>query len=131
MVIDSSLRHGCLIITFPEEVDIANADTVREQLHDVCRLQLAPENRNGITTLVADWSAAPLLTMAGVGVLDELRRRAHQVGVPLKVVMSGRTPRAVLRVVGLDTLIPLYDTVDQALAAHAPTNRNIRSGDLE
>lgn len=121
MTLRTSARHGRLIVEMPREVDISNAEPLRQELRDVCRTLLAPASHDRPTAVVVDWSAAPFLTIAGVAVLDDFRRQAGTHGVPVRVVVSRRWPRAVLRMVGLKSLLAIHDTVEQALAGDEPS----------
>ncbi|MEN8651194.1 hypothetical protein ABCR94_11255 [Streptomyces sp. 21So2-11] len=48
-------------------------------------------------------------------------------GVPVKIVTNRAVSRAVLRIVGIDELAPVYDTVDKALASLSNGNGAQRS----
>ena len=123
MTLHTSVRHGCLIVEMPPEVDLGNAEPLRQELREMCRTLLSPATRDGVSAVVVDWAAAPFLTIAGVAVLDDFRQRVAQCGLPVRVVASRRSPRAVLQIVGLDGVLPVHDTVEQALAGHEATER--------
>lgn len=108
--------QGALIVRVPVEVDISNAETVRAQLRDLCRTRLGPGSRADVVAVVVDLTEAPLLTMAAVAVLDEFRIAVQEAGAAVRLVVRGRSPRTVLRVLALDGLLPVFDSVDQALA---------------
>ncbi|MDT0483986.1 STAS domain-containing protein [Streptomyces sp. DSM 41640] len=81
--------------------------SLRQELRELWRGPLDPGSRDGAGSVVVDWTAAPFLTMAGVAVLDDFRRQAGERGVPVRVVASRRWPRAVLRIVAFDDLVPV------------------------
>ncbi|MDG4862972.1 STAS domain-containing protein [Streptomyces sp. T-3] len=116
MTLQTSIRQGCLIVEMPPEVDIGNAEPLRQELRELCRTLLDPSSRDGVlSAVVVDWAAAPFLTMAGVAVLDDFRQQAGERGLPVRVVASHRWPRAVLRIVGLNGVLAIHDSVEQAL----------------
>uniref|UniRef100_A0AAU2VFD9 STAS domain-containing protein n=1 Tax=Streptomyces sp. NBC_00003 TaxID=2903608 RepID=A0AAU2VFD9_9ACTN len=115
MTLRISRRQDALVVVLPPEVDIGNAESVRTDLHELCRTRLEPESRNGVSKVVVDWAGAPFLTMAGVAVLEDFRRRATDQGVAVHLVACGRWPRAVLRLTGVDGALTVHDTLDQAL----------------
>lgn len=123
MTLQTSVRRGCLIVEMPAEVDIGNAEPLRQELRDICRTLLSLVSRDGLSAVVVDWAAAPFLTMAGVAVLDDFRQQAAECGVAVRVVASRRWPRAVLRIVGLDGVLSVHDAVEQALAGDDTAGR--------
>ncbi|MGW5866660.1 STAS domain-containing protein [Streptomyces sp. NPDC055239] len=116
MALHTSVRQGCLIVRMPPEVDIGNAEPLRWELREMCRTRLDRAARDAVSAVVVDWAAAPFLSMAGVAVLNDFRQRVDAHGVPLCLVASRRVVRAVLRIVGLNDVLPIHDTVEQALA---------------
>ncbi|MET9458410.1 STAS domain-containing protein [Streptomyces canus] len=104
-------------------MDISDAEPLRQELRELCRGALDPGSRDGAGSVVVDWTAAPFLTMAGVAVLDDFRRQAGERGVPVWVEALRRWPRAVLRIVAFDDVVPVHDTLDQALADSAADGR--------
>ncbi|MFF1708611.1 STAS domain-containing protein [Streptomyces sp. NPDC058268] len=73
-------------------------------------------SRSGVSAVVVDWADVPFLTLAGVAVLEDFREGALERGVQVRLVASHRVPRGVLRIVGLDYVLAIHDTVEQALA---------------
>ncbi|HET6857903.1 MAG TPA: STAS domain-containing protein [Streptomyces sp.] len=134
MTLQFSLRQGSLVVQLPPEVDIGNAEYVRTHLRDLARKRLRGSPRPVAETVVLDWSNAPFLTMAGVAAVEEFRSLAADAGVPVKIVTRRAVSRAVLRIVGIDELVPVYDTVDEALsssngdAARQATQRSSQPG---
>lgn len=116
MTLRISRKQDALVVVLPPEVDIGNAESVRADLHELCRTRLEPDSRNAVSKVVVDWAAATFLTMAGVAVLEDFRRRATDQGLAVHLVASGRWPHAVLRLTGVDGALTVHDTLDQALA---------------
>ncbi|MGW6022523.1 STAS domain-containing protein [Streptomyces sp. NPDC055099] len=117
MKLQTSVRQGCLVVRMPPDVRVGNAEPLRWELREMCRTRLDRVSRGGVSAVVVDWAAARSLTLAGVAVLEDFRRTAAERGVPTRLVTPHRAPRAVLRVVGLNGVLAVHDTVDQALAA--------------
>ncbi|MFE6157665.1 STAS domain-containing protein [Streptomyces sp. NPDC056486] len=128
MALHTSVRQGCLVVQMPPEVDIGNAEPLRWELRAVCRALLDRASRDGVSAVVVDWAAAPFLTMAGVAVLEDFRQRVDAGGVPLRLVASRRVVRAVLRIVGLNDVLAIHDTVEQALAGGKISGRGEGEG---
>ncbi|MFJ8143366.1 STAS domain-containing protein [Streptomyces sp. NPDC096013] len=131
MTLQISNGQGYLIVQMPAEVDIANAETVRQQLRDLCRSQLDAGSRNSVTSVVVDWSASSILTMAGLTVLEDFRLAAAEARTPVKVVVSRRLPRKVLEMWGLNDVVPLYESVDHAVADGTESSERGRTLDRE
>jgi anti-sigma B factor antagonist len=94
------------VITMPAEIDITNADQVRQALLSAVQ---AP-----VTVLIADMSRTTFCDSAGVQAVIAAYRQAAMSGTELRLVAT-----AVLRiftVIGADQLIPTYPTVESALA---------------
>jgi anti-sigma B factor antagonist len=106
---DSQLRlvgqHG--VVTVPAEVDVTNAGQIRQAL-------LAAASHD-VAVLIIDMSATTFCDSAGVHAIIAAHKQAAAAGTELRLVAT-----AVLRIltlVGIDQLIPIYPTVEAALAA--------------
>jgi anti-sigma B factor antagonist len=94
------------IITMPAEIDITNADQVRQALLSAVERQ--------VTVLIVDMSRTRFCDSAGVQAVIAAYRQGAMTGTQLRLVAA-----AVLRiftVIGADQLIPTYPTVESALA---------------
>ncbi|MGW5733620.1 MULTISPECIES: STAS domain-containing protein [Streptomyces] len=116
MTLQTSVRQGCLVVKMPPEVSVGNAEELRRELRELCRTRLDRSSRDRVSAVVVDWADVPFLTLTGVAVLEDFRERAVERGVPIRLVASRRVPRAVLRIAGLDGVLAIHDTVEQALA---------------
>jgi anti-sigma B factor antagonist len=99
-------QHG--VVTVPTEVDVTNADEIRQAL-----LSAAD---HGLAVLIIDMSGTTFCDSAGVHAIIAAYRQATAAGTELRIVAT-----AVLRIltlVGVDQLVPIYPTLDAALAAH-------------
>lgn len=102
--------HCLLEIT--GEIDLATSPSLRERLRDV--LDQSP------TAVVVDLDEVPFLDSTGLGVLIAAYKRAAAVDVPLCLARPQRIVANALALVRIDTVIPVYATVQEAIAATAP-----------
>ena len=99
-------RNGAVVITLAGELDLYNADEVRAAF--VKALD------DGATILVVDMSAVEFMDSTALGVLVEARSKLGNDGLRLAAPQLGA--RRTLQVSGLDRHLPVYDSVDAALA---------------
>lgn len=97
------------VISLPAEIDMSNADQVRDDLLSIL-------NR-GATLLVVDMSATTFCDSAGLNALVRAFKRATASGSGMRVVVSARAVQRVLAITGVDHLIDIYPTVAAAMAA--------------
>jgi anti-sigma B factor antagonist len=93
----------------PAEIDISNADKVRDQLLAVLH--------EGATVLVVDMSETTFCDSAGVNALVRVYQQALALGAAVRLVTTTRAVQRVLDVTGVDRLIDTFRAVDAALAA--------------
>jgi anti-sigma B factor antagonist len=96
------------VVTLPAEVDVTNADQVREDL-------LAVVNQ-GAVSLVADMSKTTFCDSTGVSALVRTFKRATASGGGMRLVVSSPAVHRVLSITGVDHLMPLYPSVAASLA---------------
>ncbi len=106
------------VLRLPAEVDISNADQVREDL-----VTLAGQ---GATLVIADMSATTFCDSAGVTALVRAVRKANASGTGLRVAASTPAVTRVLAITGVDRLIGIYPSVAAAMAD--PGNETARQG---
>jgi anti-anti-sigma factor len=99
-------------VTLPEHVDVSNTDEIREELLSVI-------NR-GATALIVDMTATVSCDHAGAEAVERAYRRAIVSGTQLRLVLTAPIVRRVLGVNGLDRLIPMYPSLEAAVAAGGP-----------
>lgn len=99
------------VVTLPGEIDISNADEVRDTL-------LAVLNR-GVTTLVVDMTGTTFCSCAGASAVARAHQRAT--ASQARVCVATRVPivRRVLTITGVHRLVSIFDSVDAAAAAAA------------
>lgn len=98
-------RHVVLAVS--GDVDLATAPTLRERLASVA----------GGTAVVVDLAEVGFMDSTGLGVLVAAHRRAVVAGGTLVLARPQRLVRNALRLVEVDAVVDVYDSLDAALAA--------------
>ena len=96
-------------MVFPEEVDVANAGQIREELLSVI-------NR-GAAVLIADMTDTVSCDHAGVDAIGRVYQRALVSGTELRLVVGSEIVRRVLAMSGVDRVVSIYPFVAASLAA--------------
>jgi anti-sigma B factor antagonist len=96
------------VIRLPAEIDITNAEQVREDLLSILN--------QGAVLLIADMSETTFCDSAGVGALARTFRRAEASQSEMRLVVSARAVRRVLTLTGVDRLLDIYPDVAAAVA---------------
>jgi anti-sigma B factor antagonist len=96
------------IMALPAEIDISNAEQVREGL-----LSLVAQ---GASRVIADMTATTFCDSAGVTALVRVVRQATSHGSVLRLAATAPTVTRVLALTGVDRLIEVYPGVAAALA---------------
>lgn len=102
------LRGAAVVITLPAEIDISNADQVRDEL-------LSLLNR-GPAVLLVDMAETTFCDSAGVNALVRAHKRATANGAEMRLVVAAPGVQRVLAITGVDRLVPVYPSVAAALA---------------
>ncbi len=97
------------VVTLPAEIDITNADQVREDLLSVLN--------QGAALLIADLSRTTFCDSAGVSALARSFRRAEASQSEIRLVVSTVAVQRVLALTGVDRLLDTYPSVAASLAA--------------
>lgn len=100
-----------VFVTLPAEIDMANADRVGEQL--------AAASAPGMMVVIADMTATTFCGSAGIGMLLRACRRAAALGTELRLLMTCPPVLTVMKIAGVDTVLPIYHSLEGALAAGA------------
>jgi anti-sigma B factor antagonist len=106
-----AVAGGVPVVAAPEEIDLANAATLRAALLE------AAARGNG--TLVVDMSRTQFCDSAGLHVLVRAHQRAEADGAQVLLVITAASVLRIFAVTGLDHMIPAFPTLEQALA-HIP-----------
>jgi anti-sigma B factor antagonist len=96
------------VITLPVEIDITNADQVREDLLSVVN--------QGAALLVADLSNTTFCDSSGISALARSLRRAQASGGEMRLAVSTPAVQRVLALTGVDRLMDIYPSVTAALS---------------
>ena len=106
-----SLSHPAedvVLVTVVGEVDVCSSTSLREQLQRV----LHDETRS----LIVDLAGVPFMDSSGLGCLMGAAKRAIAAGSRLLVVAPRRHVRHVFGVMGIDGVIPVCSSLDEAMA---------------
>ena len=102
------------IVTFPAEVDANNAHIGRSRL-------MAVIEQEGAKAVIADMTRTAFCDSAGVTALAAARSKAVAHGAAFSLACSSPQILRILELTGLDQIMPLFATVDEALAlGHLP-----------
>jgi len=108
------------VVAFPEHVDGSNAAHIREQLLAVFD--------NGAAVVIADMSATASCDQAGIDAVSLACQQAEIRGAELRLVATAPAVRRLLAAQGLDRLVPVYPSVEAAVAAGEPDGRDPPAG---
>lgn len=97
------------VVTAAGEVDLTNADGFREAL-------LSALNA-GALGLIVDMTALTFIDSAGVTALVRAARRATATGATVRLAATAQPVLRVLNLVGIDRLICVYPSVEEAVAS--------------
>ncbi len=96
------------VVTLPPEIDVTNADMVREELASVLN--------EGAALLIADLSKTSFCDSAGVSALVRTFRRAATSESSMRLVVSTPAVERVLSITGVDRLLETFPSVAASLA---------------
>lgn len=102
---------GVVVVEVDGEVDVYTAPTLRQHLRDA--------STGSAPRVVVDMARVTFLDSTGLGVLVGAMGRVREADGTLHLVVSSDHILKVLRITGLDALIPVDDTLESALAASA------------
>jgi anti-anti-sigma factor len=100
------------VVAFPEHVGGSNAARIREQLLAVFD--------DGAAVVIADMSATVSCDQAGAGAVSLAYQQAAVRRAELRLVATAPAVRRLLAEQGLDRLVPVYPSVEAAVAAGDP-----------
>jgi PAS domain S-box-containing protein len=108
------------IVTFPGYIDGSEAARIGEQLLGALS--------QGAVTVIADMSATRSCDPAVAGAVARVYQRAVASQAELRLVISVPDVRHVVIADGLDRLVPVYSSLEAALAAGTPGGQEAGSG---
>jgi anti-sigma B factor antagonist len=97
------------VVRLPAEIDLTIADDVREALLSVLN--------KGALGLVVDMTATTFCDSAGITALVRASRRAEATGATMRVAATGSAVLRVFSLVGIDRLIDIHPSVEEARAS--------------
>jgi anti-sigma B factor antagonist len=100
-----SAAAGLAVVSFPAEVDMANACAVGAELQAAFG--------SGAATVIADLTATTFCDSQGISVLVRAHKYAIANGAQLRVVPSARVSQ-VLALLGLDGWLAVYPSLPEA-----------------
>ena len=103
------------VVSLPVEIDITNADQVREDLLSLLN--------QGAALLIADLSKTTFCDSAGISALARGFRRAEASRSDMHLVVSTPAVHRILALTGIDRLLDIYPSVAASLAA-SPVSGN-------
>lgn len=109
--VDIEDRADHALVTANGEIDAATADQVADAV--------AGALEDGYKHVLLDFAHVTFIDSTGLGVLVKSHRAAEASDARFAVVHPTPQTRKLIRVLGLDQLLHIYDSVDQALADEA------------
>jgi anti-sigma B factor antagonist len=110
MTIARQDRGGCLVLAIRGEVDLSTGSRLAEAGGEALREAAG-------RPVVLDMLAVEFLSSSGLGVLVSLHDEAQVLGTPLRVVVDQARPvMRPIRTMGLDDVLSMFDSVDEAIA---------------
>jgi anti-anti-sigma factor len=104
-------RDGHAVVTAAGEIDASTADTLGTAV--------AAALADGYKRVHLDFARVTFIDSTGLGVLVKSHRAAVAAQARLSVVHPTPQTRKLIRVLGLDQLLDVYDSHEQALADQA------------
>ncbi len=98
-----------VVVAAPAEVDLTNADGLRDTLLEVLNA--------GALGLVVDMTTTTFCDSAGITALTRAARRAAASDAVMRLAVTTQPVLRVLNLVGIDRLIDIYPTVSAARAS--------------
>ena len=106
--VDIADRDGLALVTAAGEIDAATADTLAEAVIGALE--------DGYPRVVVDFGQVTFIDSTGLGVLVKSHRTAVARNAEFGVLHPTPQTRKLIKVLGLDQLLNIYDTHEQAFA---------------
>jgi anti-anti-sigma factor len=104
-------RARPVVITMPAEIDITNADRIGRELSAAIAA--------GAGIVIADMTGTTFCNSSGISVLVLAHRQAAANGAELRLAVPAAAVLRALKLVRMDSLLPIYPSLDAALAPQA------------
>ena len=105
---DTATTAPLTVVTFPPEIDMANADALGEQF----AAALAP----GVRVVIADMTATTFCGSAGINTLIGANKRATAHGAELRLLLPCPNVLRIMKIQGVDAVLPIFFSLEEALA---------------
>lgn len=107
--LELAIRDGVVVASFAGELDRPDSDGLREKLLNAIG--------SGARGLVCDLSSLSYIDSAGVHLLHRLSRALRAGGRRMALILpTESTPRRVLEITGMTEAIPVFASLDEAVA---------------
>jgi len=106
--VETEDRNDHALVTASGEIDAATADSVADAVSAALS--------DGHKVVLLDFTEVTFIDSTGLGVLVKSHRAAEAVGATFAVVHPTPQTRKLIRVLGLDQLLNIYESHDEALA---------------
>ncbi len=100
-----------IVVTLPDEIDLANVSNVGDRLAAACR--------SGVTRVIADLTLTSFCDARGARMLAEAQCAATQSGTELRFVIASLWVQHILDVAGVADRLEIYPSLDQAIGLAA------------
>ncbi|QGG96515.1 STAS domain-containing protein [Actinomarinicola tropica] len=112
MNLDTHERDGWTVVAASGEIDVVTAPSIRSEVVNLVV--------NGSTDIVLDFGRVDFIDSFGLGVMVGALKRVHSHEGRLRVVIGEPRVRGVLELTGIDRVLELYASVDDAIADDTP-----------
>jgi len=107
---DQAAQVMPVVVVLPEEIDVTNAEQVYEQLAEA----LTP----GVAVMIADLTGTVFCDSSGVHAIMHAYESAVAKDVRMRLAVSPNTSvRRVLQLIGVGRVIPVHESLKEALDA--------------
>ena len=96
------------VVTFPAEIDTDTAGAIGERV----AAAFAP----GVRAVIADMTATTFCDSAGITMLIRAKKQATAHGAELRLLLPCPNVLRVMRIQGVDAVLPIYHSLEEALA---------------
>jgi anti-sigma B factor antagonist len=97
-----------VIVTLPAEIDIVNAAAIAGQL--------AAAFTPGTRVVIADMTATTYCDSMCIGALLHAHKQAIAKGAELRLLLHSPNVLRIMKLQGIHTVLPIYDSLEEALA---------------
>jgi anti-sigma B factor antagonist len=109
--VETEDRDGAAVVTAAGEIDAATADSLKQAISSSLDA--------GVRRVLVDFAEVTFIDSTGLGVLVKAHRNAEAADASFGVVHPTRQTRKLIGVLGLDELLNIYDSFDEAFAEQA------------